>query len=110
MSKNKEITLNYFSVFSNKDLEGLSELLADDVSLMDWERCSNGKEAVLAASKNIFDAVNKIEIEPVLLVEEEGYVAAQLKILINDTESLHVMDLLKFNDDQKICSIVAFKV
>jgi ketosteroid isomerase-like protein len=109
MSENKVIALNYFSVFSNKDLEGLAELLAEDVSLKDWELNSDGKEAVLAATKNIFDAVNKIEVEPVLLVEEGDYVAAQLKILINDQEYLHVMDLLKFNSDRKISSIVAFK-
>ena len=66
MSENKEIALNYFSAFSNKDLEGLSEVLSDDVSLKDWEMRADGKEAVLAASKNIFDAVNKIEIKPVL--------------------------------------------
>jgi hypothetical protein len=109
MSENKEIALNYFSVFSNKDLEGLAGFFAEDVSLRDWELNSYGKEAVLTATKNIFDAVNKIEIEPVLLVEEGDYVAAQIKILINNQESLHVIDLLKFNSDRKISSIVAFK-
>ena len=110
MSKNKEIALKYFSAFSNKDLDGLAEFLAEDVSLMDWERSSDGKMAVLTASKEIFDAVGKIEIKPVLLVEEEGYIAAQLKIFINGQESLHVMDLLKLNSDQKISSIIAFKI
>jgi ketosteroid isomerase-like protein len=37
----------YFTTFSNQDLDGLSKMFSDDVILVDWDINANGKEEVL---------------------------------------------------------------
>ena len=109
MSNLKERALHYFSVFSNKKLDELADLLSEDVYLKDWETEASGKEDVLKVNKNIFEAVKTIEIKPVLLLVDGDYVSAHLEILINKEEVVRVLDLLKFNNSQKISRILAFK-
>ena len=33
----KELATQYFTTFSNKDIEGLDTMFTDDVTLRDWE-------------------------------------------------------------------------
>jgi hypothetical protein len=105
----KAIAKQYFSIFSKKDLSGLAKLFSDDVCLRDWEIAASGKEAVLNANQKIFEALKTIEVTPVLLLAENDWVSAQLEILVNKEEVIHVVDLLRFNSEQKISHIIAFK-
>ena len=58
----KEVVVNYFNIFSNKDLNGLEEAFSDEVILKDWDILAIGKKEVLAANKNIFDNVQTISV------------------------------------------------
>lgn len=54
----------YFKVFSNQDHEGLAEMFHPEVYLRDWDNQYDGKEAVVAANKAIFDSVDTILVVP----------------------------------------------
>ena len=67
MSNLKDQALEYFTAFSNKELDALAGMFDDHVTLRDWEMSASGKTAVLAANKNIFDSVETITVTPLKL-------------------------------------------
>ena len=105
-----EKACNYFEAFSNKDLDTLTELYSEDVSLADWEPLFfDGKEQVLNANKTLFESVEFINITVKRIGSNEKNAFAEIDILINDTTQLFVVDILEFDQNQKIKSIRAYK-
>ena len=48
-------------------------------------------------------------MEPINIYCDENTVIAELKIVINKTEIISVIDVVQFNQDDKIISIRAYK-
>tara|TARA_R100000008_G_C3515111_1_gene130893 strand:+ start:362 stop:694 length:333 start_codon:yes stop_codon:yes gene_type:complete len=106
----KQLTKNYFNIFSNKDVVGLRGLLAEDVYLRDWELAENGIENVVKANQNIFDAVDTISIIPIEICQTGNMTVSEMEIYINGREQvLNVVDVIEFNSDGKICAVRAYK-
>ena len=83
----------YFQTFSDKDSEGLRDMFSDDVILHDWDIIANGIDEVVQANQDIFDSV----------------VITELKIIINEEETLLVTDVIEFNESGKIKFVRAYK-
>ena len=105
----KDIALLYFKTFSEKNINGLSELFDHNVTLRDWDIDKQGKESVLEANLNIFQNVKTINAIPQNIISENNFVFAELKIIVNGDEELKVVDIIEFNKKGKIISIKAFK-
>jgi ketosteroid isomerase-like protein len=105
----KSLSLEYFEIFSRKDLDGLALMFTDDVTLRDWEISASGIDEVLAANKKIFDSVEYIHVMPLHLYQDNNVVVAELSIVISGAVHLSVVDVIKFNDTGKISSIRAYK-
>ena len=105
----KNIALLYFKTFSQKNLNGLKKMFDDDVTLRDWDIDEKGIKNVLKANLNIFQNVKKINVIPQNIIAENNFISAELKIIVNDSEELKVVDLIEFNKKGKIISIKAFK-
>jgi len=99
----------YFKFFSNKDISSLEKLFAEDVKLVDWETYAKGKDEVIKANKKIFDQVDTLQIEVNNLYINGQTAICLIDILINKSEKLKVIDLIKFNNDNKITLISAYK-
>lgn len=110
MAYNHAIVRNYFAAFSNKDIDGLSSMFTDDVILKDWENSAQGRAVVLAVNKDIFDAVDTIEIKVINLAENplNTLMFAEIEVIINNDVKLNVVDIIKFNNG-KISEILAYK-
>jgi hypothetical protein len=54
----KDKAKEYFRLFSEKDLNGLSDVFDDEATLRDWNIEAEGKANVFLAMKAIFDAVD----------------------------------------------------
>ena len=107
---NRNKLLTYFQKFSDKDLEALSEMFAEDVRLTDWDIAESGKEDVVAANKRIFDSVESIIVKPLCIYSDgDDSFAAEILILVNDEEFLEVVDVICFNEEGLIDSIKAYK-
>tara|TARA_Y100000310_G_C20506800_1_gene726805 strand:+ start:153 stop:497 length:345 start_codon:yes stop_codon:yes gene_type:complete len=113
MSDLVDKSLTYFKTFSNKDSEGLRSMFSDNVYLRDWEIFANGVDEVVDANQNIFDSVDTIIVTPIrvwdFLSHENNVIIAELEIVVNDEETLLVIDILEFDDDNKIKSVRAYK-
>ena len=100
---------HYFKVFSEKNLDELSKLFADDIELRDWENSSSGKSNVILTNKKIFDTVESINAKPKNIYQDGNVIIAELDILINNKDKILVVDIIHFNESAKICRINAFK-
>ena len=100
---------NYFTFFSKKDISSLDKLLADNVKLIDWEISANGKKEVLDANKKIFSSFKSIYVELKEIFIKDMTAVCLLEILFNNKDKIKVVDIIKFNNDNKIILISAFK-
>lgn len=107
---NKETLNDYFNAFSSQDIDTLSKLFSDNVTLVDWVSFSEGKDEVLEANKKIFEGIETILATPIEFysIGEYAY-AIKVSILVNGEEKLDVIDVINFDDDGLITSITAFK-
>jgi hypothetical protein len=108
----KDLTIEYFKIFSNKDINKLSELFDDSVVLKDWEIQKIGKEDVIKANQNIFNSVDKITVIPVKVCSDGNTTASEItiEVIIGDTiEYLNVVDFIEFSEENKIISVTAYK-
>jgi len=107
---NKDKVIKYFQNFSNKDIDALSEMFSEDVRLTDWDIAEAGKEKVVAANQKIFDSVESIVVKPLYFYyDNEDSFAVEILIVVNETEFLEVVDVIRFNDEGLIDSIKAYK-
>ena len=105
----ENLVKTYFEIFSNKDIKGLENLFSDDVFLQDWDILAKGKKQVLDANKNIFDSVESISVTLNNLYLDELVAICLIEIIINNEETLKVIDIIKFNDENKIIEVSAYK-
>tara|TARA_Y100001973_G_C5040232_1_gene252414 strand:- start:296 stop:628 length:333 start_codon:yes stop_codon:yes gene_type:complete len=105
----KHTARNYFSKFEQKDLEGLSDMFHENVSLKDWNICVDGKQSVLDANADIFNSVGELRVNVENLYISDMTVVAELSIYVNNDPALPVVDIINFNSDMKIKSIVAYR-
>jgi ketosteroid isomerase-like protein len=110
----KDKVLAYFEAFSNKNLESLSNMYAEDVSLVDWDVTLYGKDDVLRSNKELFDKMSVIEIksyEP-LIYASNNALACEIEIKLVDKGGsitfLGVVDVVEFNEEGKILQIRAY--
>jgi hypothetical protein len=105
----KNLALEYFNAFSNKDIQVLQSMFDTNITLRDWEINESGVSSVIEANTKIFNNVDTIKVTPVSLYQEHTTVVAELEILINNVETILVTDIITFNDLGKILSIKAYK-
>ncbi len=106
--ENKKIVLLYLKQYESKDLKGIENIFSNDIVLRDWKIRVVGKEKALVETKKNFESVDSIKIEVLELYENCNTIAAELKIIINNSEELYVVDVITINSEGKINSIKAF--
>jgi limonene-1,2-epoxide hydrolase len=98
----------YLAAYAARDLAAVEPLLAEAVTLRDWKIRVVGKAAALAETRKNFDAVQHLRIDVLAAYERAGGVAAELAIVIDGRDTLHVVDVFEFGADGRIAAIRAF--
>lgn len=106
--QNKQIALLYLNKYEEKDIKGIEKVFADDIILRDWKIRVVGKDKALIETQNNFASVESIQIDVISIYENKNTVAAELKITIDNTDELYVIDVITINSTGKINSIKAF--
>ena len=104
----EEIAKQYFTAWNKQDLKALRNLFDKNIVLKDWDLHEFGIENVLKANSNIFKNFPSIKIEIVSMAISSKKVMCEIKVLINDKESIDVVDVLKI-ENNLIKSVKAFK-
>ena len=104
----KELAVRYLQKYAEKDLGAMKGMFADDIVLRDWKIRVEGKKIALKETQKNFDAADSLIIEILSTYEGGNTVAAELKIIVNESEELYVVDVITFNNSGKIASIRAY--
>jgi hypothetical protein len=99
-------TLNYFNLWKNKDIDNLINLFSDDIVLKDWNGKWESKSNVIEVNKNIF--LNDIKLKVLLIDVCLNTSYCTLEIIVNG-ETISVLDVIEFNEENLICKITAYK-
>ena len=100
---------SFLSAYERKDIDKISQMLASDIVLRDWNYEVSGLDAAVAEySKNFRDA-DSLRIAVIQILESESGVAAELEIVVNDSKKISVVDIFTFGEDSKIASVIAYK-
>ncbi len=105
----RELVIKYFEDFSNKDLAKLSDIFSEKIRLQDWDILADGKQNVLEANKNIFNSVDTISVNLKELYIDKNVATCIIEIVINNEETLKVIDIIKIDTNGKIKEISAYK-
>ena len=105
---NKEICIYYLTKYAEKDIDVMEQLFADDIILRDWKIRVQGKSLALQETQKNFNNADTIQIQVLSTYENDHTVAAELKITVDQTEELYVVDVITINKERKISSIRAY--
>ncbi|MBN8707502.1 MAG: nuclear transport factor 2 family protein [Bacteroidetes bacterium] len=103
-----KIALLYLRKYAEKDLKSIENLFSEDIVLRDWKIRVVGKKNALDETRKNFESANSIEIEVLYIYENAETVAAELKITVDGSEELFVVDVITINAEGKINSIRAY--
>ena len=106
--KMEEIANQYFTAWNKQDLSELRNLFDKNIVLKDWDIHEFGIENVLKANSNIFKNFPSIKIEILSMAISSKKVMCEIKVLINEKETIDVVDILEI-ENNLIQSIKAFK-
>ncbi|MBN4055200.1 nuclear transport factor 2 family protein [bacterium AH-315-K03] len=98
----------YLSHYSDKNISKISGMFANDITLRDWKISVSGKATAIAETQKNFDSAKTIEIEILHTYEAEQAVTGELRIVVNETEVLYVVDVVTFNTNNQIKSVRAY--
>ena len=104
-----QIVLMYFQSFCKKDTASLEVLFSDSIVLTDWEVQVVGKDNILKFNQNFFNSVNDIRIDVDKIAVGLDTVIAEIKVIINNAIVAQVVDVIEFDQDNKIKQIRAYK-
>ena len=98
--------IDYFKAFNEKDLDTLSELYSEDVTLKDWTGRWETKPLVLEENQNLFTSQPELKITLNRIENKSSTSYCYISIQLEDTK-LEVLDCIYFNEEGKISHIEA---
>jgi hypothetical protein len=99
----------YFQSFCKKDTASLEVLFSDSILLTDWDVMIIGKQNVLNFNQQFFNRVNNIRIDVDKVAVGLDTVIAEIKVVIDNVVVAAVVDVIDFDQDNKIKEIRAYK-
>ena len=95
-------------VMQRTDLKGIESMFSENIILRDWKIRVTGKKNALEETRKNFEAADSIAIKVLSTLENKNSIAAELKINVDNTEELFVVDVITFNSQSQIESIRAY--
>ena len=108
MTARLDLVHAYLAAYAARDLAAVEPMFADAITLRDWKIRVVGKAAALAETRKNFESVQSLAIKVLVAYEREGGAAAELEIVINGVDPIHVVDVFDFDADGRIAAIRAF--
>lgn len=100
---------HFLACYARKDLPGISRMLADSVSLRDWNISVQGRADVEQATSANFAAARSIDIDVLTVYESPYAVAGELRIVVDGQTELFVVDVIQFDPHGQVTAIRSYK-
>ncbi len=102
----------YLAAYAARDLAVIEALMADAITLRDWNLRVVGKPAALAETRKNFESVRGLQIDILALYERANGVAAELRIEVESLDggraTIFVVDAFEFDAEGRIAAIRAY--
>ncbi|EON91222.1 hypothetical protein MARLIPOL_14405 [Marinobacter lipolyticus SM19] len=98
----------YLNSYSSKDVDSVSAMFSDDITIRDWKISVKGKVTAISETKKNFSNADTIKIEILNTYESQNTVAGELRITVDGSEVLYVVDVIRFDNQGLISSIKAY--
>jgi ketosteroid isomerase-like protein len=108
-AQHEVLVRRFLRAYAAKDIHAIRAMFAEDVILRDWNLEVTGRDSAIREFEGNFRQSESIEIKINTIYLSESGVSAEIEILVNETEKLRVVDVVKFDSNQKIVSIVSYK-
>jgi hypothetical protein len=105
----EQLTRKFLAAYEAKDMAAIAAMFHPDVVLRDWNSGVSGHAAAVAEFTKNFQQANSLKIVIKRIYLAELSAAAELEITLNQTELLNVVDVVSFNEEGKILSVVAYR-
>jgi hypothetical protein len=107
--KHEQLARKMLGAYEAKDIEFIASLFSSDVLLRDWNHEVVGRTAAIREFTKNFEEAQQLSIKVLRIFGSEAGVAAEVEIVVNNSEVLRVIDVISFNVDSKITSIISYK-
>jgi ketosteroid isomerase-like protein len=105
----EDIAREFLAAYQAKDLQIISNMVAEEVVVRDWNLEVAGKPQALQEFAKNFEKAKFLSIQVLRLYSSDTGVAAEVEIVVNKAERLRVVDVLTFGERLKITSITSYK-
>ncbi len=105
----EKIAREYFTFFSKKDIDNLTNFFSNEIKLRDWDINEKGIKNVTKANIKIFNNAETIDVKILKIYSLKMTIIAELEITINKKVKILVVDIIEFNSSNKIIEIRAYK-
>ncbi len=105
----EQLTRNCLAAYQAKDIATIASMFHPEVVLRDWNSEVRGHAAAVAEFSKNFEQAHSLKIQIKRIYLGDLLAAAELEIAVNETEQIKVVDVMTFNNEGKIMSIVAYK-
>jgi hypothetical protein len=99
---------HYLDRYAAKDLDAIAAMFDPHVHLRDWNISVHGRAAALAETQRNFDSAQAIGIEVLHVHESAHAVAGELRVVVDGSIVLHVVDVVQFSPAGLITAIRAY--
>jgi len=103
-----EISKQYFSFFSSKDIDSLQKLFSKDIVLEDWEGRFIGYDNVTSKVLQIFHSAENLDVEVKNISHINNTTYGEIIVKI-DSQQIPVLDVISYDTESKISYIKAYK-
>jgi ketosteroid isomerase-like protein len=98
----------YLAAYAARDLAAIEAMFADAVTLRDWKIRVAGKAAALDETRKNFESVQSLQITVLAAYGRDGGAAAELEIVVDGRDTIHVVDAFDFDASGRITAIRAY--
>lgn len=108
MTEKLGVVRAYLAAYAARDLGAVEAMFAEAITLRDWKIRVVGKAAALAETRKNFESVTSLSIDVLAAYECDAGAAAELKIIINGIDTIHVVDVFDVDATGRIAAIRAY--
>jgi steroid delta-isomerase len=100
---------HFLDRYAARDLPAISAMLAPAATLRDWNISVRGAAEVEAETRRNFENATSIRIEVLQVHASPGSVAGELRIVVDGSIELSVVDVIDFDAAGRVTAIRSYK-
>ncbi len=101
--------LQFLQCYEQKDLAGIVAMLAPDVHVRDWNVSLRGRAAAEDFMRRNFDEAESLAIEVLHLHTSADSVAGEVRVVVNGTIELLLVDVIRFDAEGRVAALRSYK-